>query len=384
MDDLGVRAFDFRPRTRVVFGQGAFAQLGTLAQELGCVRTLLVADPGLVAVGYVAQATRGLHDAGVAVVPFHDFASNPDTAMIEAARQYAAGQAVDSLVALGGGSSLDCAKGVNFLLTQGGALADYQGFGKARRPMLPMIAVPTTAGTGSEAQCYALISDARTHVKMACGDPQAAFRLALLDPALTLSQPPAVTAATGYDAIAHAVETYVTTTRHPLSELFSREAWRLLDAHYARVLTHPDDVAARAAMQLGAYYGGVAIDLSMLGAAHACANPLTARYGTTHGLAISAMLPHVVRWNAAAVAARYAELLQIAGAPADRHPAEALASRLDRLAATGRLPTDLRALGAVRADLPGLAAEAARQWTGSFNPRPFDAAAARELYARAY
>src|SRR2546426_1251663 len=125
--------------------------------------------------------------------------------------------------------------------------------------MLPMIAVPTTAGTGSEAQCYALISDAKTHVKMACGDPKAAFRVAILDPQLTISQPTSVTATTGFDAIAHAVETYVTTKRNPLSESFSREAWRLLAGSYEQVLAHPTDLEARAAMQLGAYYAGVAI-----------------------------------------------------------------------------------------------------------------------------
>src|SRR5439155_5516616 len=183
--------------------------------------------------------------------------------------------------------------GINFLLTQGGAIQDYKGFGKAERPMLPMIGVPTTAGTGSEAQCYAIISDAVTHEKMACGDPKAAFRIAILDPELTVSQPPRVTAVSGYDAISHAVETYVTTARNPLSEMYSREAWRLLEPNYERVIAQPANLEARAKMQLGAYLAGVAIELSMLGATHACANPLTAHYGTAHGVAIAAMLPHV-------------------------------------------------------------------------------------------
>ena len=153
-----------------------------------------------------------------------------------------------------------------------------------------MIGVPTTAGTGSEAQTYALISDAETHVKMACGDSKAAFRVALLDPSLTISQPLSVTATTGFDAIAHAVETFVTTRRNALSEFFSREAWRLLEGNYERVLEAPEDLEARSAMQLGAYFAGVAIENSMLGATHACANPLTARYGTAHGAAIAMML----------------------------------------------------------------------------------------------
>src|SRR5262249_23606017 len=160
---------------------------------------------------------------------------------------------------------------------------------KATRPMLPSIGIPTTAGTGSEAQSYAIISDAGTHVKMACGDSKAAFRVAVLDPALTISQPRSVTATAGYDAIAHALESCVTTQRTPASDLFARDAWQLLEAHYARVLEQPTDGESRAAMLLGAHEAGIAIELSMLGATHACANPLTARYGTAHGVAIAIM-----------------------------------------------------------------------------------------------
>ena len=175
--------------------------------------------------------------------------------------------------------------------------------------MLPMIGVPTTAGTGSEAQSYAIISDPRTHIKMACGDPKAAFRAVILDPGLTLTQPAHVTAAAGFDALSHAVESFVSTKRNPRSQKMALEAWRLLESHYERVLAAPHDLDARAAMQLGAFYAGTAIELSMLGAAHACANPVTARYGTTHGDAIAILLPHVVRWNAPAAESLYAELL---------------------------------------------------------------------------
>ena len=150
---------------------------------------------------------------------------------------------------------------------------------------------------------------------MACGDPQLAFRMAVLDPDLTLSQPAAVTAAGGFDAIAHAVETAVTKRRNAISTLFSREAFRLLNANYERVLDHPDDVAARGAMQLGAFYAGVDIEQSMLGAAHACANPLTARYDMTHGVALAILLPHVVRWNAQATDDLYRELRQRGAQP---------------------------------------------------------------------
>lgn len=382
-----MKSFDFQPRTRLIFGAGAIGELGTIARELGFRRTLLVADHGLVASGHVDEAVTPLQQAGIEVVRFHDFEVNPDTRMVEAGTAFIVTQNIDSIIGLGGGSSLDCAKGINFLLTNGGRMADYRGYGKAAKPMLPMIAIPTTAGTGSEAQTYALISDAETHVKMACGDSKAAFRVALLDPALTLSQPRSITATSGFDAIAHAVETFVTTKRTPVSEIFSREAWTLLERNYERVLTQPDDLEARGAMQLGAFYAGLAIENSMLGATHACANPLTARYGTAHGAAIAMLLPSVVRWNERAAGDRYATLLNLSSvsdqAP-DLIPTEALARRLEELTEAGGLRADLSGSGIAENDLPALAAEAAEQWTGTFNPRPFNKDGAMEVYSCAY
>jgi alcohol dehydrogenase len=182
-----------------------------------------------------------------------------------------------------------------------------------------------------------------------------------------------VTATAGYDAISHAVESYVTTKRTQASVLFAREAWRLLSTNFERVLRDPEDLEARGAMLLGAHYAGIAIENSMLGATHACANPLTAHYGTTHGVAIAVLLPHVVRWNWSAVSGLYGEL---AGGD--------LPEWLAQAAETAGLPAHLRDLGVPEPELPMLAEEAAAQWTGRFNPRPFDAAAAHQIYRSAY
>jgi len=391
--------FDFQPRTRTIFGAGVIEQLGELGSDLGFKRTLLVADHGLVASGHVAEAVAPLRKAGIAVIEFHEFDVNPDTKMVEDGCSFAKPFQIDSIVALGGGSSLDCAKGINILLTNGGRMRDYHGYGKAQKPTLPMIGIPTTAGTGSEAQTYALISDTETHEKLACGDPKIAFRVALLDPALTVSQPMSVTATSGFDAIAHAVETFVTTKRNPLSESFSRQAWKLLEGNYQRVLSHPNDIEARGAMQLGAFFAGMAIENSMLGATHACANPITARYGTTHGAAIALLLPTVVRWNSVVAGEKYAELLWSAaawrsfdqgadpdasGAHSKVNAGERLASRLEELATAGGLRSSLREAGVLSDDLSQLAGEAAEQWTGRFNPRPFDIRGALEVYQCAF
>lgn len=373
--------FDFQPRTRVIFGAGALSRVGPLAKELGFRRTLLVADGGVVQAGYVAAAIGALEAAGIEVVPFHDFGQNPDSAMVEAGRVFCARLEIDSMIGLGGGSSLDCAKGINFLLTNGGRMADYRGYGKARTPLLPMIGVPTTAGTGSEAQSYAVISDASTHMKMACGDPSAAVKIAILDPDLTMSAPGRVTAMAGYDAIAHAVETWVTSRRTPFSDTFSRRAWDFLNASFERVIGHPGDRDVRASMLLGSHFAGIAIEQSMLGAAHACSNPLTAIYDLPHGLALSIVLPHVVRWNAPAAATRYAALLESGDSSG---AAEALAVRLEHLAHAGGLGGRLRDHGVSGDALAGLADLAAEQWTGTFNPRPFDAPGALEIYKAAH
>lgn len=376
--------FDFQPRTRVLFGPRSLDKLGHAARDLGFTRVLLVADQGVVDAGHVRRAVELLEADRIAVVGFHDFGQNPDSAMVEAGARFAEPHGVDAVIGLGGGSSLDAAKGINFLLTNGGDMADYRGYGKARTPLLPMIGVPTTAGTGSEAQSYAVISDAATHMKMACGDPSAAFRLAILDPELTASAPRHVTAMAGYDALAHAVETAATAKRTALSDLFSHQAWRMLNGAFERVLLHESDLEARSAMQVGAFFAGMAIEQSMLGAAHACANPLTARFNITHGLALAMLLPHVVRWNAAVAGARYAALL---GSPRrrarDEDASESLAMRLEDLASAAGLGMRLADSGVEEAHLPELAEQAAQQWTGTFNPRPFDAAGALAIYRMA-
>jgi alcohol dehydrogenase len=368
-----VTPFDFRPRTRVLFGAGEFARLGEVARELGGTKCLLVADRGMLTCGYVQEATRTLKARRMEVFAFHDFDAGPTAAMVQAGAAYAAPHGINLIVGLGGGSSLDCAKAINFVVSNGGHISDYWGYGKALQPMLPMVAVPTTAGTGSEAQSFAVISDPEQNLKMACGDNKASFRAAILDPKLTVSQSHALTAATGYDAISHAVETLVSTRHTALSECFSNSAWRLLNANFERVLTDPADLDARGAMLVGAHFSGLAVENSMLGATHACASPLTTHYHLAHGVAIALLLSHVVDWNR-----------PVAGRQYDDLDASGLAARLRDLAERAGLPLALRDASIPETALPRLAEEAGSQWTGKFNPRRFDAAAALEIYQCAY
>lgn len=370
-------AFDYQPRTRVVSGAGALHQLGELARQNGAQRVLLVTDAGIVRAGHVERGVRFLEEAGCRVVVFDDVHENPTTRDVNRCLEVAKQTEIDFFVGLGGGSSMDTAKGCNFLLTNGGTMSDYRGIGKAHAPMLPLIAVPTTAGTGSECQSYALIADEETHQKMACGDPKAAARVALLDPELTLTQPRAVAACTGLDALSHAIESAVTKKRNPVSLLFSREAFRLLEANLELVLSEPDNLEARGAMQLGAAWAGTAIENSMLGAAHSAANPLTAHFDVIHGFAVGVMLPHIIRFNAQDHVAD-AEYKGLYGG------AEELAARVEAFLQICGAPRTLRDCGVTPQSTLMLAQEAAAQWTATFNPRAISVEDFEKLYELAY
>ena len=371
--------FDHHPRTRVVFGADSLERVGELARELGGKHVLLVTDKGLAAAGHPARAIGFIEAAGLHVTTFDEVRENPTTLDVDRCVEAARRAGIDMIIGLGGGSSMDTAKGTNFILTNGGRMQDYWGVGKATRAMLPLIAIPTTAGTGSECQSFALISDEETHQKMACGDAKAAAKVAILDPLLTVSQPARVSACTGIDALAHAFETAVTKKRNPLSAMYSREAFRLCFGAIERVLDDPRDIEARSRMQLGAAFAGTAIENSMLGAAHAAANPLTAHYGIAHGQAVGLMLPAVIAFNAHDNEAhnRYLELAVIAGLAT----LDDLIGELDTILEAARMREGIAKLGIDRGAFPKLAAEAAQQWTAGFNPRRIDAQDFEELYA---
>ena len=368
----------------MVFERGGLNRLGEFTRSLGIHRPLLVTDPGLEHVGHPQRAEASLRGAGLAVFVFDGVKENPTERQVDAGVDFAKRHGIDGIIAVGGGSSMDCAKGINFLLTNGGRMIDYKGLNHAKKPMLPSIGVPTTTGTGSEAQCYALITDEKTHLKMACGDKKAAFRIAILDPELTLSQPRMVTAVTGMDAVAHAIESFVCTKANPFSQMCSFTAFRYLEPHFETTLKTPDDLDARAAMQLGSHFAGMAIENAMLGVCHSAANPLTAHYGITHGTAIGILLPHVIRFNAPVAAPLYARLVEEHGLR-NGQPAEvALANRVtEMLEATG-LPKSLKECGVSDTILELLAEEANQQWTARFNPRAVTESDILKIYEAAW
>ncbi len=382
--------FDQVDGIRMIFGVGVVDRVGMLATELEAKRVLLVTDPGLVRAGHAGRVKALLESSRLEVTLHDQVRENPTTADVDSAVAIAREAKVDAIIGLGGGSSMDTAKGCNFILTNGGRMQDYWGVGKASRPMLPLIAIPTTAGTGSECQSFALIADEVSHQKMACGDPKAMARIALLDPELTLSMPRRVTACTGIDALAHALETSVTTQKNPVSWKYSKEAFVRCFKHLGTSLRNPLNLHARGQVMLGAACAGLAIENSMLGAAHSAANPLTAHFGLVHGEAVGLMIPAVLRFNSvnSAAAQAYAELAVAAGITPDdatqEEAVEGLIQGLRQMLNDAEIIPSLALAGVPLEAIPMLAAEASQQWTAKFNPRPLQREDFETLYRQAW
>lgn len=375
---MEARAFELQ--TKIVLGAGALAEVPALVGD----RVFVVTDPGIVAAGHFDRLVELLQAAGVEVHSYQEAQPNPDEDAVAAclAAFERAGPGIGWIVALGGGSAIDVAKGCAMLACGGGRMADYLGRARIDVTSPRLVAVPTTAGTGSETQSFALIGNRDTGQKMACGG-SAPFAT-VLDPELTVTMPAQVTACTGLDTLTHAVEAAVSRRSTPWSASFAREAFRLVERHFERVLARPDDLEARAAMLHASALAGVAIENGMLGAAHSMANPLTRRFGTAHGQAVGQALPAVVAFNAGDSAARalYAGLARevgLVGRDAEDDTAvDALVHRLRALVEHAGFGPRIQGVPVSAAD--ELADEAAKQWTAQFNPRDVDAAAFGALY----
>jgi len=377
-----MQGFDFAYRPRIMFGPGSSARAGELAMDRNATTVLLVSDPGVTEAGHTDAVASALRAHRISVHLFTGVHENPTLAEVSACAAAARRHGPDLIVGLGGGSVLDVAKACAMVCAEGIGIALRPGMTASSRPHLPMIAIPTTAGTGSECQPHAVICDDQTHTKVAFATSRSLPEAAILDPALTVTQPRRVTADSGFDAIVHAVEVWVTKPGNPLSSLFAGEAFSLLAGNLPTVLAKPDDLDARGLVQLGAAWAGLGIAHSMLGAAHAAGNALTARYPISHGAAVGSMLPAVIRFNSEddRVRARYAALAMRSGLGGD---VSALLERLSSLWSLTPNPADLTGFGVTAGDVDGLAAEAARQRTGEFNPRPVSAGVFRELFTEA-
>lgn len=363
------------PTQNIIFGNGTSNRVGKIAKKFGQ-HALLVTDSGLSSVGHPQKIQKILEAANLKVTLFDESIENPTESSVQSCVQVAERSEVDLIIGLGGGSSMDTAKGCNFILSNGGKMSDFWGVDKATRPMYPLIAIPTTAGTGSECQSFALISNDISHMKMACGDKKALPRVTLLDPELTLSQPNSVTACTGVDALSHALESMVTSKRNKKSHHHAQLAFQLIQEFLPLVLKDPKDLNSRGQVLLGASHAGAAIERSMLGAAHSMANPLTANRGIVHGVAVGIVLPEVMKFNKIDLGTNsiYAELARDSGLASmdcpDEEASGLLIEKVYSILKLAKIPSFLNDLGFSPSDIPSLALGASEQWTANFNPRP--------------
>jgi len=372
--------FTFHTPVKLIFGQPVAEALPAALADIGARRVLLLSDPGLAQIGLVQEIAGLLTGRGLHVATCTAIKTNPTVADVNAALAVAQAEAAEALIALGGGSVIDVAKGVGLLATNGGSYADYQWRGQPiTRPILPLVAVPTTAGTGSEMTKVAVIEDEATHSKRGVLHPHMFARAAILDPALTVSLPAGLTAATGADVLGHALEAFMGRRANSITDNLAldaaRRAWRALPA----ATRDGADLAAREEMLLASALAGWAFDQSGLGIVHALAGPLTGRFGLHHGLTIGLLLPHGLAYNLPALGARRARLLHALEMPRDAADAEVVAGVTAWLQGLG-LPTVLRDVRGVdvaqitAADLAAWGQAASVMAMLPNNPRPATAA----------
>lgn len=382
--------FEFNTTARIVFGDGSIDRIGTLAARRLGRRVLVVTDPGILSAGLFAPVRDSLVREGIAVAVFSDVSADPTESIVQAATAAAIEHAAEGVIGLGGGSSLDVAK-LTALLAMGRERLDgVYGVGKAQGPRLPLLLAPTTSGTGSEVTPIAIVTTAANE-KMGVVSPAILPDIALLDPRLTHGLPAHITAATGIDAMVHAIEAYasMSSNNNPVSRALACEALRLMGGSLERAVRQGDDANARANMMLGAMLAGQAFANSPVAAVHALAYPIGGQFHVPHGLSNALVLPHVLRFNAAAAADAYAAIAVHAfphlAATAERERGLAFPDNLAALCERCGLPQRLRDLDIPADAIPSLASAAMRQTRLLVNnPRPLTYDDAEEIYRQAW
>ena len=375
MDVDLAQVFEFRPlSTHILFGIGTIAQLGERLAAQGWSRALVVTDRGVVKAGITDRVVASLRAAGVDVAVFDEVAPDSGTAICEAATRRLREHGSHVVVGVGGGSALDTAKAAALLATNPGPLAAYEGLGKVEQEPLPLVAIPTTAGTGSEVSLWAVILNDADRRKIGIGSVLLYPKLAVCDPELTLGLPPETTATTGMDALAHAVETYVNNACQPISAALALRAIELIGQHLRTAVTNGRLLGSRYAMLLGATMAGLAMNSTRLGVAHALAMPLGSWHlRVPHGIAVSILLPHVMEFNLVAALPRFVDIARALGEPVEglstRAAAERAVEAVRRLARDIGIPEGLRRFGVGEADIPRVCAEAMKSGNIAVNPR---------------
>jgi alcohol dehydrogenase len=344
----------------MVFGEGALSLIGQYATGFGAKRVLMVTDPGVRAAGWTGAVERTLEEAGISFVVFEDVTSNPKDYEVMAGADVYLSEKCDVIIVVGGGSPMDCAKAIGIVTTNNRHVLEFEGMDEVDVPGPPLICIPTTAGTSADVSQFAIITDTARKVKIAIISKTMVPDVALIDPTTTVTMPPDLTAATGMDALVHAVEAYVSNASSPLTDLTALEAVRLVALNLPCAVRDPDNRLCRRNMMLGSFMAGLAFSNASLGLVHSMAHALGGRLDLAHGDCNAILLEHVVRFNFDAAAERYRNVgramgLDMQGSPAD---GEKLVEALGLFRRRVGIDWTLGRLGVVSADIPDMAHKA--------------------------
>ncbi|MFV0439603.1 MAG: iron-containing alcohol dehydrogenase [Desulfopila sp.] len=379
--------FRFGVPAYVQFGDNSSKQVGPLLTALGAKKVFCIYDKGVKNAGLVDGLVELIKKAGITVIEYDGVLANPPSEVVEAAAEIGKREKVDALVAIGGGSAMDCAKAVNILLTNPSPIFQYAGPNQVKNPVKPLIAIPTTAGTSSEVTAVTVISDTQKKKKIVILGQHVGATHALIDPLLTMDLPPSITAATGMDALTHAIESYTSVNVSPATEVHSLKAIELIAANLAEAVKNGHNTEARTNMMLACLHAGIAFGNADLGLVHTIAHPLSARCGLAHGDANAAMLPYVVAYNADAVPERTREIARALGVDvagkSDEEAATLAVDKIKELSAKIGIKT-LRGLNVPETALNDLVEDSMLEATLQFNPKQPKKEDVRKLLELAY
>jgi alcohol dehydrogenase len=372
MEQSNMASAFFIPTVNLM-GAGCLKDAADSIKAQGFTKGLIVTDKILNQIGVVKQVQDLLSERGVSAVVFDGTQPNPTISNVNAGLELLKQNDCDFVISLGGGSPHDCAKGIALVASNGGAIADYEGVDKSAKPMLPLIAINTTAGTASEMTRFCIITDEARHIKMAIVDKHTTPLISVNDPELMLAKPASLTAATGMDALTHAVEAYVSIAATPITDAVAIKAIELIQAHLRTAVAHGEDIEAREQMAYAQFMAGMAFNNASLGYVHAMAHQLGGFYDLPHGVCNAILLPHVQRYNAQVCPERLRDVAKAMGVNVEGMSAEqgadAAIEAIVQLAKDVGIPTGIRELGAKLEDIPTLADNALKDACGFTNPK---------------
>lgn len=383
-----MEAFEYYFPTRIVCGPGCAKKVAEEIKSAGVQKPLVVTDPGITRAGLVAGVVDRLKKEQINFALFQDVEANPSAVVMEQGFNLFQNEACDSLLALGGGSSIDTAKAIGILKNNGGRIIDYEGVGKVKKRIPWMVAIPTTYGSGSEVTSFAVVTDKTRNFKAAIGSPLVIPDVALVDPELMVALPYKIAASVGLDALCHAVESYCSKKATPFSEMLALKAIRLISENISRAVESDNDIEATFNMAISSTMAGMAFSLSRLGLVHAMSHPLGGFYDIPHGLANAFLLPYVMEYNVKAAPDKYADIAQAMGIEIKNMSSSEAATRaVERVAFLRNsfgITAPLSSLGVSKEDIPQMALDTMKSGNVKVNPRKTNLKDVIQLYEKAF